>query len=146
MQSLTVSWTIIFIVSQDIRINYNFLLWSSLYSSQRVNRSNSISNSPVFLILLIRQNHTTSSGLTSACPHLHFPEVGIFLFSAVLCVAGFVDVAQKTLPWVVLLGRSVIILSWNEYLFPIGWSKEWLLVYSAKVFKRENYRERKVKK
>lgn len=143
---LSLNGTINFIVAQDIRVNYNFLLWSSLCSSQRVNRSNCISNSPVFLILLIRQNHTTSSGLTSACPHLCFPEVGIILLSAVLCMAGSVDVAQETLPRIVLLSGSVVILSWIKYLFYRMEKKSGCLSTLTVCLKERNYRERKAKK
>lgn len=63
----------------------------------------------------------------------------IILLSTVLSMAGPVDVAQETSPWIVLLGRSVVILSCMKYLFPIGWRwKEWLLIYSDNVSKREN--------
>ena len=59
-------------------------------------------------------------------------------------MAGPVDVAQETSPWIVLLGGSVVVLNYIKYLFPVGWSwTGWLLINSDNVPKRENYRERK---
>ena len=45
--------------------------------------------------------------------------MGIVLLSAELSMAGPVDVAQETSPWVGLLGESVVILNYMKYLFPI---------------------------
>ena len=136
-------------MAQDTRVNYNFPLRSSLCSSQRVNRSIFITNFPwnsCFPDSVDKtESHNSIWSYICLC-HLCVPEVRIILLSTVLSMVGPVDVAQETSPWIMLLGRAVVILSCMKYLFPTGWrQKEWLLIYSDNVSKREPTEKRQLK-